>query len=584
MNWNLKLIYSSIDEYNKDFESLDGMANELESYKGKLNDKECFKAYLNLYKELNIKVEKLYVYAHLGHDQNQKDLENGRLLAMIAQKYAGIATRLSFAEPEFLAIGYDTIKSFLKDGLEEYSFFFESLFRQQEHVLSAKEEAMISNFNDAGRVYNSLYDKLTIVDGHDEEVTLSTGEKISVSVSNFTYYLGILDNPADRTLVFEAVYKYLFDHKTTLAAIYEGIMKMEYANAKERGYKSCLEAKLDRENIPLEVYTSLMNTARENTAPLKRYYALRKKYFKLDQVRTYDRFLKFRKSEKNYSYAEAKELVLKALETMGPDFVKRAEFCLSEGRVDVEIKDGKRNGAYSSGTYTNGPFILLNHNGNLNDAFTIAHECGHSIHTTYANDTQDYFNANYSIFVAEVASTFNEARFLDYLMEVETDKNEKIVLLQQAIDNICSTFYRQTLFATYEYEAHKLLEEGTPIDSDALSNIMKQLYKDYYDIDLNNERYKEMVYAYIPHFYHTPFYVFQYATSFSASQSIYLDVKNKKPNAFDKYINLLKSGGSDYPVKLLQNAGCDLTKPEPFKAVVTRMNELLDALEALLEN
>ena len=583
MNWNLKLIYESLEEFDKDFNSLDLIVNELVSLKGKLNEEKNFKRYFELYKELNLKIEDLYVYAHLGHDQNQKEIDRTRLLAKIADAYAKGMTKLSFAEPEFLSMGLDLIKKYLKGGLESLTFYFEDLFRKQEHVLSGKEEAMISNYNDAGSVYNDLYDKLTIVDCKDKEVTLSTGEKITVSVSNFTHYLSILDNPEDRTLVFEAVYEHLYNHKATLSAVYNGIMKMEYANATERGYKSCLEAKLDRENIPLDVYKSLMEAARENTAPLKRYYALRKKYFKLDQIRTYDRFLKFRQSNKNYSYAKAKELVLDSLEFMGEDFKKRAEFCLSDGRVDVEIKDGKRNGAYSSSTYNKGPFILLNHNGSLSDAFTIAHECGHSIHTTYANDNQDVFNAGYSIFVAEVASTFNEARFLDYLMEKTDDKNEKIVLLQQAIDNICSTFYRQTLFATYEYEAHKLLEEAKPIDEEALGNIMKELYMDYYGIDLNNERYKEMVFAYIPHFYHTPFYVFQYATSFSASQAIYLDVKNKKEGAFDKYINLLKAGGSNYPVELLKAAGCDLTTKEPFLKVVSRFNELLDKLEELLK-
>ncbi|MCR5232116.1 MAG: hypothetical protein K6B64_05660, partial [Acholeplasmatales bacterium] len=194
-----------------------------------------------------------YVYAHLGHDQNQKDIDKSRLLARIAQKYATIFQKLAFAEPEFLSMGLDKIKSYLKGDLADLNFYFESLFRTQKHILSAKEEAMMANFNDAGREYNNLYDKLTIVDGKDKEVVLSDGKTLNVSVSNFTYYLGILENPDDRTKVFEAVYEYLFDHKCTLAAIYNGIMKMEYANAKERGYKSCLEAKLDRENIPMDV-------------------------------------------------------------------------------------------------------------------------------------------------------------------------------------------------------------------------------------------------------------------------------------------------------------------------------------------
>jgi oligoendopeptidase F len=212
-------------------------------------------------------------------------------------------------------------------------------------------------------------------------------------------------------------------HKNTLASIYAGILKSEYANMKNRGYKSMVSAKLDYENIPVSVYESLIHTTRENTLPLKRYYKIRKDYFKLDKLRTYDRFLKFRESSKNYSYSEAKKMVLVAMDFMGSDYKAKAEKCLANGVVDVDIKEGKRNGAYSTSTYEEGAFILLNHNGDLSDAFTLAHECGHSIHTTYTNMNQEYINPNYSLFVAEVASTFNEQRFLDYLMNTVSDKN-----------------------------------------------------------------------------------------------------------------------------------------------------------------
>jgi oligoendopeptidase F len=412
---------------------------------------------------------------------------------------------------------------------------------------------------------------------------LANGEKIDVNKANMTYYLSILEDPSDRTKVFNAIYKFYNDHKATLAGIYQGIVKSEYANMKARGYKSMVEAKLDYENIPVSVYESLMKTTRENTAPLKRYYQIRKKYFKLDKIRTYDRFLQFRKSNMEYSYPKVKEMVLDAMNFMGSEYKSVAELCLSSGRVDVDIKDGKRNGAYSNSTYHEGAFILLNHNGDLSSAFTVAHECGHSIHSTYTNRSQEYINSEYSIFVAEVASTFNEHMFLDYLMNKVEDKNEKIVLLQQAIDNICATYYRQTLFASFEYEAHKLIEEGHPIDDRALSDIMKSLYKDYYDIDLDEEEYKSLVWAYIPHFFNSPFYVYQYATSFSASMKLYDDIKNKKEGAFDRYINLLKSGASNYPVLLLKEAGCDLTKEDAFMAVVKRLDSLLDMLEDLLK-
>ena len=583
MNWDLTKIYKNEVLWEEDFKKLDSYILELANLKGTLGTKEGFEKYTRWYNESGILLTKLYVYASMNNDLNQKNKESSKLLDRISLKYAQYVEKSSFIEPEILSNSKDTILSYCTGKYQSFYHSMENLFRRNEHVLNEKEESILASFQDASSTFNSLYSKLTIVDNHDVKVTLENKEEITVNKSNMTYYLSILDNPLDRTKVFNAVYEFLDIHKNTLAAIYAGILKSEYANAKARGYSSMVEARLDSENIPVSVYESLIHTTRENTAPLKRYYKLRKEYLKLDKIRTYDRFLKFRESSINYSYPEAKKMVLEAMDFMGSDYKAKAELCLEDGRVDVSIKEGKRNGAYSTSTFKEGAFILLNHNGDLSDAFTVAHECGHSIHTTYTNEAQEYVNSNYSLFVAEVASTFNEQRFLDYLMGTVKDKDERIVLLQQAIDNICATYYRQTLFASFEYEAHKLLEEGKPIDEESLSNIMRSLYKDYYDIDLNEEEYKCLVWAYIPHFFNYPFYVYQYATSFSASMALYDDIKNKKEGAFDKYINLLKSGGSNYPVLLLKEAGCDLTKKDAFLAVVRRMDSLLDLLEALLK-
>lgn len=583
MNWDLTRIYKNENLWEEDFKKLDSYILDLENLKGNLGTKEGFKAYTKWVNDSGILLTKLYVYASMKNDLNQKDKESSRLIARIGSKYSEYVEKSSFADPEILSVGKDKILSYCKEFAPAFYHTMENLFRRNEHILDSKSEGILASFSDASSTFNQLYSKLTIVDNKGVKVLLSSGEEVEINKANMTYYLSICKEQEDRRKVFNAVYEFYDSHKNTLASIYAGILKSEYANMKNRGYKSMVSAKLDYENIPVSVYESLIHTTRENTLPLKRYYKIRKDYFKLDKLRTYDRFLKFRESSKNYSYLEAKKMVLEAMDFMGSDFKAKAEKCLADGVVDVDIKEGKRNGAYSTSTYEEGAFILLNHNGDLSDAFTLAHECGHSIHTTYTNMSQEYINSNYSLFVAEVASTFNEQRFLDYLMNTVSDKDEKIVLLQQAIDNICATYYRQTLFATFEYEAHKLLEEGKPIDEDALSDIMRSLYKDYYDIDLNEEEYKCLVWAYIPHFFNYPFYVYQYATSFSASMALYDDVKNKKDGAFDRYINLLKSGGSDYPVTLLKNAGCDLTKPDAFLAVVRRMDSLLDTLEELLK-
>jgi oligoendopeptidase F len=354
---------------------------------------------------------------------------------------------------------------------------------------------------------------------------------------------------------------------------------------KNRNYDSCLESYLFNNNIPVEVYHTLTKVARENTKAVKKYLKLRKDYLGLEKHHTYDRFLELAKSDKEYEFEEAKDLFFKSINDFPEDFQAKAKEVLRDGFVDVYEQPGKRTGAYSSSMPDMHPFILLNYDKTLSNVFTVAHEAGHSMHSMYAAEAQPTSLQNYTIFVAEVASTFNEHNLLDYIIkESKASKNEKIALLQRAIDDIMGTFYRQTLFAIYELEAHKLIESDQPITAEALSKIMIDLYKEFYDIDITEEGVKEFVWAYIPHLFYTPFYVYQYATSFAASLKIYENVKNKEENAFENYLNLLKSGGSDYPVKQVLNAGVDLTKDESFKAVVNRLEELVDELEVVLQS
>ena len=305
----------------------------------------------------------------------------------------------------------------------------------------------------------------------------------------------------------------------------------------------------------------------------------------MEEYHTYDRFLDLAKSEKEYEYEEARILFFNSIKHLPEHFQEKAKDVLKDGFVDVNEQPGKRTGAYSSSMPNLHPFILLNYSKTLGDVFTVAHEAGHSIHSMYAAETQPSTLQNYTIFVAEVASTFNEHNLLDYIInESKATKNEKIALLQRAIDDILATFYRQTLFAIYELEAHKLVESSQPITSDNLSKIMIDLYQEFYGLDIVKEGVKQYVWAYIPHLFYTPFYVYQYATSFAASLKLYEEVKNNTPGAFDNYINLLKSGGSEYPVDQLKKAGVDLTKEDAFKAVVNRLGELVNELEIVLKS
>lgn len=583
-DWNLKLIYESKELWQEDLKSLDQDILKYNEFKGHLNEFDAFKTYAKLDEAVGKKITKLYVYAHMQHDLNQKSVEASEMYSLIYSKYNEYQTATSWINPELLSIGEDKLLDFCKDEeLSKLKFNISKLFCMNKYVKDAKTEELMSNYSQALGVYNDLYNDLSVVDNKSHKCKISTGEVLTLNSSNFRVYLETLENQEDRRKVFETIFKYYFDHKATYASIYNGIMQSELAECKNRGYDNILESHLYHNNIDKNVFLSLIETTRNNTAPLKKYYELRKKYFKLETLHTYDRFLSFRKSKTEYSYENVKNMVIDACKFMGEDFQNKAKKVLEDGRVSVYSNDGKTTGGYSTSTYENGPFILLNHNDRLDDAFTIAHEAGHSIHTLYANESQPFETADYEIFVAEIASTFNEAMFLDYLLKNTTDKDEQIVLLEQAIDGLIATFYRQTLFANYEYEAHKLVESGIPVNADSLSNIMIKLYNDYYGIDLNNEKYKKYVWAYIPHFFHTPFYVYQYATSYAASMAIYQNVVNNVSGAKENYINMLKMGGSNYPLDIVKSSGVDLTKSDTFLAVVKRLDSLVDKLKDLLE-
>ena len=580
-DWNLKLIYESEEAFEKDFNELSNDIKNILSLKGKLNNPEGLIQFSKVNKSIDSRVNNLYIYAAMAHDLNQKDLVASKRFQKVYSKYMEVIQAISFVDPELLKNKKEDLLGWCDTypELKPLKFQFTNLYRLNKFVKTAKIEAIMANYNDSISGYTNLYDNLVVADNNPVKATLKDGSEVDVSMANYAYLLGTLKEQEDRRTVFEALYKYYDAHKKTLAQIYKGIMAGELAEVRNRGYKSILESKLYSNNIDKKVYTSLVSVARNYNQPLKRYYKLRKKYFGLKELHTYDRMLKFRTSSKVYSYEESKRLVLEADKELGEDFYNKAKEVMADGRVSVYPSDGKSTGAYSNSTYDKGTIIMLNHTDDLNSAFTLAHEAGHSIHSMYSIEAQPQETYNYTIFVAEVASTFNEARFLDYMMKNTTDKNERIVLLQEAIDGLVATFYRQTLFADYELQAHTLFEKGEVIDEEVLSNIMKDLYKKYYGIDLETEELKKFVWAYIPHLFHSPFYVYQYATSYATSQAIYMNVKNNVPGAFESYINLLKSGGSDYPVELIKKAGVDLTTKEPFMAVVKRLDELVTMLE-----
>lgn len=585
-NWDLSPFYNNDEEWQKDFDELSGKLSKYEEFAGKLNDYDTFLAYHLFDEEVSKKFFQLYAYAHLASDLNLKDSEKAELNQKIMMLMAQLNQLTSFSTPEIISLGQDTVLDFVKrdERLEQYNFPYVKLFRNQEHVLSNEEERIMANYQPLVSMPTSLYQALSIVDRTDEKITLSDGREVVVSQAQFRNLITEAKTADDKMSIFKALYNRYANNANAFARVYQLVLEGLKARYQSRKYKSALDSALFNNQIPEAVYTNLMDVAMENTEPLKRYINIRKKHLGIDTYRTFDRLLPLVSDNTKYPYEEAKELFIKSIEGFDADFVKNQIRALEDGFVDVAPKDGKRTGAYSSSMYGYHPYILLNHNDSLDSLFTLAHEAGHSAHSLFANENLPMATARYTIFVAEVASTFNEHALSDYLLQNAKNKNERISILQNAIDTILGTFYRQTLFAIYEYRANKLLEDRVPVTAQSLSNIMIDLYKHFYDIDITEEPGKQYVWAYIPHMFHTPFYVYQYATSYSASLKIYDEVKKGNPNAMKNYIEMLKSGGSDDPVNLVKLAGVDLTKKESFLAVVDRLNSLLDQLEKELDN
>ncbi|MFI3328957.1 MAG: oligoendopeptidase F [bacterium] len=581
MNWDLTKIFKNDEVWNTELNNFIESSNKITSYKGKLNNKKVFQEYLDFSKELDIKLEHLYIYAMLKSTLNQKDAKIQEQLNKVQSIYMNFISSTSFVSSEIISIGQETINSFIKDTKYDVNQFnFDKLFREQNYIKSTNEELLMSHYNAPLNNYSNLYDQLSVADASDVNVTLSTKETLSINVSNFRGYLQTTKSQEDRKLIFEAAYKPYFDKKNTYASIYLGCIQSRSAQAKARGYDSILDMVLYSNNIDKQIYLNLIETTKSNTDPVKKYFNLRKKYFNLDEHYTYDRPLQLKESKTKFDYETSKKICLEAMSKLGGEFYQFGCDVLANDLVDVYPKDGKSSGAFSCGVVNLEPYIKMNFDNTIGECFTLAHEAGHSIHTKFSQKYQPHETANYTLFVAEIASIFNEHLLLDHLLTKIDDKNEKIVMLQSAIDGLLGTFYRQSLFADFEYQAHKYYEENGSFNHVVLSNIMKDLNKQYYDLDLDKQQYKEAVWAYIPHFYSTAFYVYQYATSYAASIMMYENVKNN--NGLEDYLTLLKSGGSDYPVELVKKANVDLTKKDAFLSVVRRLESLVDELEILL--
>ena len=584
--WDFSSIFKNWDEVDKSIKVVEEKLKEIKSFEGKIGDSaENFKQLFSSLEEISKIFENIYFYTMATNHIDMKDKESSKKVQEINILANEFSIVTSYINPEILSIGKEKVEEYLNtsDYLHDYSYPIMKLFREEEHTLSKYKEELLSYFTQVNGSLDEIYSNLTTADVIYPEVILSNNEKVLVTGENISSLLKKIENQNDRKLVFNSLFDLYKKKENSFASIYNAIVQRGLATAKARNYENILESFLKGDNIPNEVYENLVKTTRNSTEPLKRYIKLRKEKLGLENYFTFDRFLPLAKSEKQYNYEEGIELVREAFKVMGEAYAKECEYVMAQGVIDVYENEGKRGGAYSWGTFGTRPYIMLNYTNELNDVFTLAHELGHSMHSYYSNRNQPYATHNYTIFVAEVASTFNEHLLLDLLLKTTSDKNEKIYILQQAIDGLIATYYRQTLFADYELQVHQLAEKGGAITADVLNKIMEELYKDYYGIDISLEGNKHSVWARIPHFYHSPFYVYQYATSYAASSKIYKEVIEleglERIEKVNNFIELLKSGGNADPIEQLKKAGADLTDKSTIEAVAAKLSNLVDILE-----
>ena len=590
--WNMKDFYNNWDEWNKDVEQLKVLMKEMPKFKGKIkNSSKEFVEMIKCEEKLDRLADKAYVYVYMLKDIDSKDETVSVKLQEIQALFTDYAVSTAWMGPEMLEIPKATMEKWIDENpeLKDHRFSLMEMYRMQEHILDEPKEKLLSYYGQYMGSPRDIYAELSISDVKWNEVKLSDGYEGPVTNGIYSKVLSTNRNQEDRRKAFEALYKIYDGNKNTYGAIYRALLQRDAASANARNFKSTLSKALEGKNVPENVFKTLLKSAKDNNAPLQRYVNLRKKALGLKDYHYYDNSINIVDYDKLFDYEDAKKMVLESVAPLGKDYSTKMNRALSEGWIDVFETENKRSGAYSIGIYDVHPYMLLNYQGTMDSVFTLAHELGHTLHTMLSDENQPYPTHDYTIFVAEVASTFNERLLLDYMIKNTEDPKEKVALIEQAIGNIVGTYYIQSLFADYEYQAHKLVEEGKAVTPDVLSGIMDNLFKDYFGDTLAMDELQKVIWARIPHFFNSPYYVYQYATCFASSANLYDRITNTKysekerEEAKNNYLALLKSGGNDYPMNQLKKAGVDLEKEESFTAVAVEFDRLLDLLEAELK-
>jgi len=582
--WNLESIYPSNDDWESDFQSLQQRVPELEALQGTLAQSgQSFWLVLQKRDELFEQLERLFVYASMRKDEDTTSSLYQGMADRVGQLYVRLLTAASFIEPEILALSQDTIDQFFREAPELglYRQQLDELNHKRGHVLSAEIEAVLAAAGELAESPSSIFTMIdnadlklpTIIDEHGNAVELTKG--------NYQLFIRNKDREV-RKAAFEAMHGTFFKQRNTIAATLAAQVKADIFYARQHRYDSARELALARYNIPVSVYDRLVETVHEFLPLLNRYLKLRKRILQLDDLHMYDLYVPIvEETSEDVSYDEARATVTAALAPLGNEYVTTLQNGFTRRWIDVYETSGKRGGAYSGGAYSTQPFILLNFQSDRESMFTLAHELGHSMHSYFTRSRQPYQYGEYTIFVAEVASTLNEALLTEYLLRTTTDRSRRLAVLNHSLEGFRGTLYRQTMFAEFEQQAHSQAEQGEPLTADSLSALYHTLVEYYYGAETTIDELIDIEWARIPHFY-SSFYVYQYATGISAASALAQQILHEGQPAVDRYLHFLHSGSSDYSIELLKKAGVDMTSPEPVRQALQLFESHLSQMEELL--
>ena len=581
--WNMKDVYADEDLWSKDIEKAKELFRRLKEFRGIIcRDADSFAECMKLMSEIELLTEKVYFYANQKYHEDLGCSRYRNMAGESTELLTRFYTASSFVEPELLAADEALIRNYLKrEDLQKFTQYFNNLFRQKEHILSDEAEEILAAAQKISQSPSDIFQVLNNADLKFPEIKDENGEMVRITHSRFGIFLESRDRSV-REAAFKQMYAVYGQFRNTIAAIFLASVKKDNFFAEMRKYDSSRQMYLEDGNIPEQVYDNLIETVQEHLPLLHRYVELRKRVLGLEEVHLYDLYVPLVKEvDFNVPFEKAKEMVLEGLKPMGEEYGALLKKGFGEGWLDVYENEGKRSGAYSWSVYGVHPYVLLNYQPNLNNVFTIAHEMGHALHSYYSNENQTYTNSGYKIFVAEVASTCNESLLIHHLLGHTDSKEEKAYLLNHFLEQFRTTLFRQTMFAEFEKITHEMVDSGKTLNQEMLCEIYFELNRKYFGDKIVIDKEIEMEWARIPHFY-TAFYVYQYATGFSAAIALSKRILELGEPAVEDYKKFLKGGCSDYPIELLKTAGVDMGSREPVKAAMKVFEELLEELEKLV--